>query len=209
MVKGMIYLVDDNSAFRSSTRWLLESHDFEVQAFADGPAFIAHYHPEKCTRPECLLLDIRMPQMSGLQLQETLRANRVGIPIVFLTAHADIPLAVETMRKGAVDFLEKPFAERALLDAVQSALRSGQPRSGAGELNDTDRLQGLSVIDGLTTRERQVLELVLDGKYNKNIGDVLGISIKTVELHRARLMEKMQAKSLAELVQKTMRGRAQ
>jgi two-component system, LuxR family, response regulator FixJ len=204
MTTATVYLVDDNAAFRSSTQWLLESHHFEVKAFADGASFMAHYRAQEGSQSECLLLDIRMPQMSGLQVQEALSASKVHIPIVFITAHGDVPMAVETMRKGATNFLEKPFAEDALVDAVRFALASGVPAPPASGVEGQS--EPAACMQALTTRERQVLELVLDGKYNKTIGDILGISIKTVELHRARLMEKMQVKSVAELVQKTLRG---
>ncbi|WP_305067665.1 response regulator [Lysobacter sp. GX 14042] len=182
-----IHLVDDNDGFRDSTAWLLETAGFEVESYASAPAFL----DSRDTRPppgtvECLVSDIRMPDMSGVQLQEELRRRGDTIPLVFVTAHGDVPLAVEAMRKGAANFLEKPFGDEVLVDAIEAALA---------------RVRGASeALAKLSPRERQVLDLVVASKPNKIIADILGISIKTVELHRANMMNKLGVRSLPDLM---------
>jgi FixJ family two-component response regulator len=200
-----VYLVDDNDSFRKSTRWLLEGHGFRVDAFASPRHFLAFIE----TLPNedagaCILLDIRMPEMSGLEVQEALRRSSCTLPVIFISGHGDVPLAVEAMRRGAAHFLEKPFGPETLVAALDDALERAaqqrqQPIEGDAEARDRLAL--------LTTRERQVLDLAVEGMLNKVIADKLGISIKTVELHRSRVMAKMKAKSIAQLVQLTMRGR--
>jgi len=192
MSEARIYLVDDNDGFRDSTAWLLETAGFEVQAHASGPAFLEAYAGERHGGgAHCIVSDIRMPLMSGLQLQEELRRRGIGLPLVFVTAHGDVPLAVEAMRKGASNFLEKPFSDDALIDAIRAAIANA--RNHAAEAGD-DRLGRLS------PRERQVMDLVVASKPNKIIADVLGISVKTVELHRSNMMNKLGVRSLPELM---------
>ncbi|MFC4729894.1 response regulator transcription factor [Coralloluteibacterium thermophilus] len=194
MTEARVFLVDDNDAFRDSTAWLLETAGFAVQAYASGGAFLDAYLAERHGgEPLCLVSDIRMPQMSGLQLQEELKRRGIALPIVFVTAHGDVPLAVEAMRKGASNFLEKPFGDEALVQAIRAAVaaRPGRDGRGAGQ---SERLGKLS------PRERQVLDLVVASKPNKVIADILGISIKTVELHRANMMGKLGVRSLPELM---------
>lgn len=192
MSEARIYLVDDNDGFRDSTAWLLETAGFEVQAHASGPAFLEAYAGERHGGGAyCIVSDIRMPLMSGLQLQEELRRRGIGLPLVFVTAHGDVPLAVEAMRKGASNFLEKPFSDDALIDAIRAAIANA--RNHAAEAGD-DRLGRLS------PRERQVMDLVVASKPNKIIADVLGISVKTVELHRSNMMSKLGVRSLPELM---------
>lgn len=193
MTEARIYLVDDNDGFRESTAWLLETAGFEVQAYASGPAFLDAYAGERHgAEPCCLVSDIRMPLMSGLQLQEELRRRGIGLPLVFVTAHGDVPLAVEAMRKGASNFLEKPFSDEAVIDAIRAAIVNA--RNHAGSEAGDDRLAKLS------PRERQVMDLVVASKPNKIIADVLGISVKTVELHRSNMMNKLGVRSLPELM---------
>lgn len=193
MQEARVYLVDDNDGFRDSTAWLLQTAGFETLAYASGAEFIAAYAGERHGETaECLISDIRMPQMSGLQLQDELLRRGCAVPLVFVTAHGDVPLAVEAMRKGASNFLEKPFSDEALVDAIRTAIASA--RNGAGTGTHGERLASLS------PRERQVLDLVVASKPNKIIADILGISIKTVELHRSNMMNKLGVRSLPELM---------
>ncbi|GGJ96223.1 response regulator transcription factor [Luteimonas terricola] len=194
MTVTRVYLVDDNDGFRDSTAWLLETAGYEVEAFASGPAFLATYAGNRHgDASECLVSDIRMPEMSGLQLQDELGRRGIQLPVVFVTAHGDVPLAVEAMRKGAANFLEKPFSEEALIDALRTALANARNRgAGGGMANE--------LLARLSPRERQVLDLVVASKPNKIIADILGISIKTVELHRANMMGKLGVRSLPELM---------
>jgi len=185
-----ILLVDDNDEFRESTCWLLEDAGFEVSPFASAMALLEALEGSPYgTAPTCIVSDIRMPRMSGIELQQELKRRAVELPLVFVTAHADIPLAVEAMRNGAVNFIEKPFDPITLVHALRAA---------------TDRIaeagSNPAVMEKLTPRERQVLELVVAGKLNKTIADVLGISIKTVELHRSNLMAKLGARNVAEVI---------
>jgi len=186
-----ILLVDDNDEFRESTCWLLEDAGFEVSPFASATALLEALEGNNLASaaPTCIVSDIRMPRMSGIELQQELKRRAVELPLVFVTAHADIPLAVEAMRNGAVNFIEKPFDPITLVHALRAA---------------TDRIaeagSNPAVMEKLTPRERQVLELVVAGKLNKTIADVLGISIKTVELHRSNLMAKLGARNVAEVI---------
>lgn len=183
------YLVDDNEPFRRSTSMLLETAFIEVRDFDSGAALLAALEREPAPRTgACVVSDIRMPQMSGLVLMEELQRREQTLRVIFVTAHADVPLAVEAMRRGAVDFIEKPFEARLLIQAIRLA---------AAEAPAPTPDSRLSV---LTRRERQVLELVVAGKFNKSIADILGISTKTVELHRASLMSKLGVRNLPDLV---------
>lgn len=193
MERTRIWLVDDNDGFRDSTAWLLETAGFEVLAHASGREFLDAYAAQRHgAAEECLVSDIRMPQMSGLQLQEELLRRGSTLPIVFVTAHGDVPLAVEAMRKGASNFLEKPFGDDTLVEAIRAAMASARNR-GDGAVNS-------EALARLSPRERQVLDLVVASKPNKIIADILGISIKTVELHRANMMNKLGVRSLPELM---------
>jgi len=185
-----IWLVDDNDAFRQSTVMLLRTAGLEVREFSRADALLAALPaPEGC----CIISDVRMPVMSGLELLEELRRRQVATPLVFITAHGDVPLAVAAMRLGAAHFVEKPFTIDVLLEALRDALRVPDARREADQR-----------LDRLTPRERQVLELVVAGKLNKTIADVLGISIKTVELHRANMMSKLGVRNLPDLVRLVM-----
>ena len=189
--------MDDDEALRDSLAWLLESQGFKVAAYASAEDFLKAWRPEF---NGCLLLDVRMPGMSGLELHERLRAQYSTLPVIFITGHGDVPMAVSALKKGAVDFIEKPFNDTELLRLVSQCLVSEQEHR-ARRRQDAEVSRRL---DQLTQREREVLDLIIAGKLNKQIADVLGISIKTVEVHRARVMEKMAAQSLAELVQNVM-----
>ncbi|MBC9070678.1 response regulator transcription factor [Thauera sp. CAU 1555] len=189
-----IYIIDDDEALRDSLVWLLESSGYQVLAHESAEAFLAVYN-EHLTG--CLVLDVRMPGMSGLELFEELGRRRCTLPVIFITGHGDVPMAVSALKKGAVDFIEKPFSDRDMLGLIEQCLATEREnRSKRRQEADTARR-----LEQLTQREREVLDLIIVGKLNKQIADVLGISIKTVEVHRARVMEKMGAHSLAELVQ--------
>jgi FixJ family two-component response regulator len=198
----LIYVVDDDEAMRDSLRWLLESAGYRVEAYASGTEFLAAYDPDTGA---CLLLDVRMPGLSGLSVQEMLIECGRAIPVIFLTGHGDVPMAVSAVRRGAVDFVEKPFNDRALLAVIGAAV-------SARRLALTARArQGLfaSRLATLSPREREVMECVVAGKLNKVIADELGISIKTVEVHRARVMQKLGVSSVAELAQAVLEPPAQ
>lgn len=194
----VVYLVDDNQPFRRSTALLLEISGIEVRDFDAGAALLAQL--EKYGTPAggvCAVSDVRMPEMSGLELLEELKRRGHQFPVIFITAHADVPLAVEAMRRGAVNFIEKPFAGEVLIQAIRIAAleeRAASPTTAAPAAQPNPKLAVL------TRRERQVLELVVAGKFNKTIADVLGISTKTVELHRSSLMAKLGVRTLPDLV---------
>jgi two-component system response regulator FixJ len=193
------YLVDDNEPFRRSTSLLLETAFIEVRGFDSGAALLAQLEREPAPRTgACVVSDIRMPHMSGLVLLEELRRREQAIRVIFVTAHADVPLAVEAMRRGAADFIEKPFEARILIQAIRLAAIDDPmqlPQVMGSVPADAD-----ARLAALTRRERQVLELVVAGKFNKSIADILGISTKTVELHRASLMSKLGVRNLPDLV---------
>lgn len=188
-----IFVVDDDAAVRDSLRALLESAAFRVEDFSSAAAFLGSSAPD---RPGCLVVDIRMPDMDGLELQEELVRRRIELPVIVMTGHADVPLAVRAMKAGAVDFIEKPFKDEVLLNDVARALETGRRlRDHAGFADSAKRR-----VAGLTQREREVLEHLVSGKANKMIAYELNISPRTVEVHRANLMEKMQARTLSDLV---------
>jgi FixJ family two-component response regulator len=186
-------VVDDDSGVRNAMRSLLKSVGLDSQLFASAQEFLAAWQP---AQHGCLVLDIRMPGMSGLELQQQLNLRGAVIPVIFMTGHGDVPMAVEAMQHGAFDFLQKPFRDQDLLDRIQRALaKDAELRTALGEHN---RIR--SHLESLTAREREVLDLMTQGKQNKAIAQDLGVSPRTVEIHRARVMEKMNAQSVAELV---------
>ena len=195
--ESIVHIVDDDEAICSSLRLLLKSRGIPAAAHGSAEEFLAKYDPEQ---PGCLVLDVRMPGMSGLELQDELNRRGAIIPVIFITGHGDVPMAVEAMQHGAVDFLQKPFSDKDLSDRVQRAL-SADLRNRA-QLGEKDQIRARIAM--LTPRERQVLALVTLGKANKAIAGDLGVSQRTVEIHRAHLMEKMGAASLAHLVRMTM-----
>jgi FixJ family two-component response regulator len=189
----VVHVVDDDAAVRDGLKWLIEGEGLLVQTHASAEDFLGGLVPEQ---PGCALVDLRMPGMSGLDLQQALARRGVALPLVFISAHGDVPLAVTAMRRGAIDFIEKPFNDAALLAAVRRALGTDAQRRGGGEERTAMRAR----LSTLSPREREVLEAVVAGRANKRIADALGISIKTVEVHRSRVMDKMGAGSIAELV---------
>ena len=191
--QSTVFVVDDDEAVRASLRLLLKSVGLPATAYSSAQEFIASYDPK---HPGCVVLDVRMPGMSGLELQQILNMRGATIPVIFITGHGDIPMAVEAMQHGAFDFLQKPFRDQDLLDRVQRALeRDHRTRQ---ELKEKDRIQDR--LTSLTPREHEVLSLITRGKPNKVVAADLGVSQRTVEIHRARVMEKMGASSFAQLV---------
>ena len=192
-----VFVVDDDESVRGSLRFLLRSVGLESHAFGSAPEFLAAYDP---AQPGCLVLDVRMPGMSGLELQQELNVRGAIIPVVFITGHGDVPMAVEAMQHGAHDFLQKPFRDEELIERVKRALaKDAKTRAGLEE-HQSIRAR----LDSLTPRERQVLALMARGKPNKIMAYELGLSQRTVEIHRARVMEKSGASSVAELVRMVM-----
>jgi FixJ family two-component response regulator len=191
--KGTVYVVDDDEAVRDSLQWLLEGKDFRVRCFDSGETFLGRYDPREVA---CVLVDIRMAGMTGLELQDRLIERNSPLPIVFITGHGDVPMAVDTMKKGALDFIQKPFDEEQLVSTVERMLEAAK-ESFAESVQAASRH---ALISKLTTRESQVLERIVAGRLNKQIADDLGISIKTVEAHRANIMEKLNANTVADLL---------
>lgn len=188
-----VYLVDDDEAVRESLQWLLEANDYPVRCFDSAEDFLASYAP---CQVACLLVDIRLRGISGLELQDRLIESRSPMPIVFMTGHGDVPMAVDAMKKGALDFLQKPFKEAELLVLIE--IMSARAQDAFAERQHTANRDKL--LSKLTCREAQVLDRIVAGRLNKQIADDLGISIKTVEAHRAHLMKKFSVNTVAELL---------
>ncbi|MCW9088993.1 MAG: response regulator transcription factor [Gammaproteobacteria bacterium] len=190
---GTVFVIDDDEAVRDSLSWLVRSAGLQAETFASADLFLRDFGED---RPGCLVLDIRMPGMNGLELQSVLRERQFRLPIIIISGHADVPMAVRALKAGAFDFIEKPFNDQLLLDLVQRALE--QDRSQRKNMAEVEQWRGR--IDSLTPREREVLNWVVSGASNKQISAELGVSLKTVEAHRARVMAKLQADSLSHLV---------
>jgi len=188
-----VFIVDDDQGVRSSIRILMKSVGLPAAPFASAQEFLTSYRPSD---PGCLVLDIRMPGMSGLALQEELNLRGATIPVIFITGHGDIPMAVEAMRHGAFDFIQKPFRDQELIDRVQRAF--ARDRETRSALKEHGKIR--QRLAALTPREREVLDLLVKGQSNKVMAHALGLSQRTVEIHRAHVMEKMDAKSIAHLV---------
>jgi FixJ family two-component response regulator len=191
--KGTVYVVDDDEAVRDSLQWLLEGKDYRVRCFDSAESFLSRYDPREVA---CLIVDIRMGGMTGLELQDRLIERRSPLPIVFITGHGDVPMAVNTMKKGAMDFIQKPFKEEELVGLVERML--DHAKGAFAEYQSAASRDAL--LSKLTSREAQVLERIVAGRLNKQIADDLGISIKTVEAHRANIMEKLNANTVADLL---------
>jgi two-component system response regulator FixJ len=189
----IVFVVDDDEAVRNSLRLLVKSIGLAATPLASAQEFLATYDQ---LQPGCLVLDVRMPGMSGLELQQQLNLRGAVIPVIFITGHGDIPMTVEAMQQGAFDFLQKPFRDQDLIDRIHRALE--KDLANRAELGERSRIRERH--DTLTPREREVLALVTSGKLNKVMAAELGLSQRTVEIHRARVMEKMRASSLAHLV---------
>lgn len=196
-----VFVVDDDQAVRKSLELLIRSVNLNVATFASAEDFLAAYDDQ---RAGCLIVDIRMPGMSGLELQRCLAERGAPPPIIIITGHGDVPIAVRAMKNGALEFLEKPFSKQLLLEHVRAALQ----RDAAQRSRSLRRADIHSRLDALTPRERQVMELVVAGKASKEVAVDLKISKKTVDVHRARVMQKMKAESLAELVEMVLADRS-
>lgn len=192
-----VFIVDDDDAVRNSIRLLMKSLGLATRPLSTAQEFLSTYEPQQ---PGCLILDVRMPGMSGLELQQQLNMRGAIIPVIFITGHGDVPMAVEAMQQGAFDFLQKPFRDQDLIERVQRALAKDQ--SNRAELSQQAKVR--ERFESLTPREREVLALVTSGKANKVMAADLNVSQRTVEIHRARVMEKMHASSLAQLVRMMM-----
>ena len=197
----MVYIVDDEDVLRDALAWLLRTRRLLSEAFASAEAFEAMLDARPPgpwpTAPSCLLLDVRMPGMSGLALFDRLveRGLTASLPVIFLTGHGDVPTAVSAVKRGAFDFVEKPFSDNALVDRIVQALEAS--RASLEGRRERDKVA--QALAELTDREREVMRLVIDGKPNKLVADALGISVRTVEVHRARVFDKMKVRSAVEL----------
>ncbi|WP_417222292.1 response regulator transcription factor [Amphritea sp.] len=189
---GTVFIVDDDDDFRDSMQWLLESDDLPVKSFSSARDFLSNYKGDQ----GCMLLDVRMPEINGLALQQIMLERDIRLPIIVLSGHGDIPMAVTAMKNGAIDFLEKPFDDEVLIPLVQNALKKADEiLAGQQQLEQIH-----ARYETLSRREREVMALVVSGKANREIAEELGISPKTVEVHRSRVMSKMRAESLPALV---------
>lgn len=200
--RPLVYIVDDDAAIRDSLSMLMSSVGLDSRAYASAPEFLEAYDP---SLDACLVADIRMPGMSGLELQQELIARGAPIPLLFITGHGDVPMAVQAILDGAADFLQKPFRDQDLIDRVHEVLQQA-----SSDRRERDRLRDVRRrLDALTPREREVLDCVVAGHANKVIAMDLGVSQRTIELHRARVMRKMAVRSLAELVRLVARAKGE
>ncbi|MCV6589899.1 MAG: response regulator [Marinobacterium sp.] len=196
-VTDTVFIVDDDDDFRDSMQWLLESDNLRVVTFNSAQQFLDNYDGT----PGCMLLDVRMPEINGLALQQMMSDRGISLPIIVISGHGDIPMAVSAMKNGALDFIEKPFDDEVLLQLVAKALDTARSQADTFQL----ARQARSRYQLLSRREKEVMTLVVSGKANREIAEALGISPKTVEVHRSRVMSKMQADSLPDLVHQAAR----
>ncbi len=195
--EGTVFVVDDDSSTRELLAWLMKRNGMRAEVYPDAKSFLQGYTPDA---PGCLVVDLNMPGMSGLDLQSYLKEHGVAMPVIFLSGRADVPKAVRAVREGAIDFLEKPFDYKRVVALIEECLERDVESRAAQERR---RDHGVRLAQ-LTQREREVLDLVVAGRMNREIAEALAISIKTVEAHRARIMEKLGVSSVAELVQATL-----
>ena len=200
--RAKVYVVDDDAAVRQSMQYLVESVELQVEAYASADEFLAKFDPKASS---CLVVDVRMPGMNGLELQERLAAQGATVPTIVMTGFGDVPTAVRAMKRGAFDFIEKPFHDQHMIDLIHACLAA----DAQWRRENTERDEIAACFVTLTNREREVLNLIVAGFSNKQAAAELGIVPKTVEAHRAKVMEKMHARSLAELVQMTTKRPAE
>lgn len=194
--ESTIHLIDDDEAVRDSVEFLFDSAGLPVRTYESAVAFLDEMEPEIAG---CVVTDVRMPEMSGIDLLRELRNRGIGLPVIVITGHGDVPLAVEAMKAGAADFLEKPFEDERLLQVAKRALEQGETAPAAGAVSE-EQAAAQARIAKLSQRERQVLKRLVEGQLNKTIAWDLGISARTVEVYRAKLMAKMEAATFADLV---------
>jgi RNA polymerase sigma factor (sigma-70 family) len=199
MTQPTVFVVDDDSSTREVLAWLMKRHGLRTELFADARAFLRSYRGD---RPGCLVVDLHMPGMSGLDLQLYLKEHGVLLPVIFLSGRADVPKAVRAVREGAIDFIEKPFDYRRVVALVEECIK----RDAEARERSERRRANAERLAQLTQREREVLDLVVAGRMNREIAEKLDISIKTVEAHRSKIMEKLEVASVAELVQAKLGG---
>ena len=195
-MKEFVYIVDDDEAVRDSLKWLLEGNGYSVKVFENAEQLLDTQTEQEQSLSGCLILDVRMPGITGIELHDELLTKKINIPVIFITGHGSVTLAVKSMKKGAIDFLEKPFSEEEICKLVDSALKKDRESNDKKESN----LKAQCLLARLTPRENQVLERITAGRLNKQIADDLNISIKTVEAHRANIMTKVEARTVAELI---------
>ena len=201
-MKEFVYIVDDDEAVRDSLRWLLEGNGFSVKVFSNAEELLDFSKSLSHDMVGCLILDVRMPGITGVELHDVLLKEGINIPVIFITGHGSVSLAVKSMKKGAIDFLEKPFSDEEICRLVDSSLQKARDVSDKREVN----LKAQELLAKLTPRENQVLERITAGRLNKQIADDLNISIKTVEAHRANIMTKVEARTVAELIKIALRA---
>jgi FixJ family two-component response regulator len=195
-MKEFVYIVDDDEAVRDSLKWLLEGNGYSVKVFENAEQLLDTQAGQEHSLTGCLILDVRMPGITGIELHDELLTKKINIPVIFITGHGSVTLAVKSMKKGAIDFLEKPFSEEEICKLVDGALKKDRESNDKKENN----LKAQCLLAKLTPRENQVLERITAGRLNKQIADDLNISIKTVEAHRANIMTKVEARTVAELI---------
>ncbi|VAW66423.1 Two-component transcriptional response regulator, LuxR family [hydrothermal vent metagenome] len=193
MTEPTIFIVDDDPAMRDSLRWLLETIGHPVKTFENAQEFLDNFDPQA---PGCLVLDVRLPGMSGLQLQQKMKADNIALPVIIISGHGDVPMAVKAMQQGALEFHEKPFRDQELLDSIQNALEI----DATSRSKNAESAEIQACVNTLTPREKEVMELLILGNPNREVANQCNISVKTVEVHRARIMDKMKANSFPELI---------
>lgn len=199
-----VFVLDDNDDFRESTVWLLEAMDYQVESFSEPEPAISRFEQLDEHARACLLLDIRMPSMSGLDVHDVMNEKGIALPVIYMTAHADVPIAVTAMSKGALTFLEKPLDENALVNALDTAFSHAVQLRKTARGNNDEYMKTRERLSSLTPRESQILQCILADKSNQGIAEELNISIKTVELYRSKMMGKLKAKNAAHLVRLVM-----
>ena len=196
-----VYVVDDDASIREVLAWLMQSNRIAVKTYSNAAAFLAEFKPDS---PGCLVLDLYMPGMSGLDLQQYLIRHGISMPVIFLSGRGDIGKAVAAVRQGAVDFIEKPFDYKRIIATIRECLQRDAAMRATRSTREAFKVR----LATLTQREREVMDYVVAGRTNREVAGILGISIKTVEAHRSRLMEKLEAESIAELVQSAVQNKA-